>query len=264
MGVTESLAHLIVETRYADLPADVVEAAKVVVLDGVGVTLAGSREPLARILMGHVEAMGGTPACSVVGGGFRTSPVSAAFLNGVFCHALDYEPMWHPATHPTSPTLPVLLALAESRGFSGWQVVEGLVVAFEVQGRLRVASATMDMRGFHPPGVVGVMGAAVAGAKMLGLDPRGTRIALGIAASRAGGVSANTGTMTKSTHCGNAASRGLEAALLAERGFTAHEDVLEVPRGYVECLFGQGFDLDAVVTDFGRPFRLVDPGIAPP
>jgi 2-methylcitrate dehydratase PrpD len=89
-----------------------------------------------------------------------------------------------------------------------------------------------------------------------------TRMALAIAASRAGGVSANTGTMTKATHCGNAGRMGLEAALLAAKGFTGHPDIFEHPAGYTSVCFGQGFDLDAVTRDFGHPYRMVDPGMA--
>jgi aconitate decarboxylase len=186
----------------------------------------------------------------------------AAFANGVAGHVLDYEVMWHPATHATSPTLPGILALAESRQMSGPEVITALVTGFEVQGRIRVASAKLDLRGFHPPGLVGVMGSAAAASVMLKLPPEQTRMALGIAASRAGGVSANTGTMTKSTHCGNAGRMGLEAALLAAKGFTGHADIFEHPTGYVAVCFGEGFDLEAVTLDFGNPYRMVDPGIA--
>ena len=106
------------------------------------------------------------------------------------------------------------------------------------------------------------MGSAAAGSVMLGLDTQRTRMALGIAASRAGTVSANTGTMTKSTHCGNAGRMGLEAALLAGKGFTANANVIEHENGYAAVLFGDDFELDAVTRDFGNPYRLVDPGVA--
>ena len=262
MSVTERLARHIVDTDFADMPGAAVDAAKVVILDGLAVTLAGSREEAAWIVAGYAREMGGNPACSVFGQGFRTSPPMAAFVNGVAGHVLDYEVMWHPATHATSPTLPGILALAESRGASGAEVIAALITGFEVQGRIRVASADLGLGGFHPPGLVGVMGSAAAGSVMLGLDVEQTRMALGIAASRAGSVSANTGTMTKSTHCGNAGRMGLEAALLAERGFTANAEVLEHETGYAATLFGDGFDLEAVTRDFGNPYRLVDPGVA--
>jgi len=206
--------------------------------------------------------MGGVPQCSVFGHRFKTSPVMAAFANGVAGHVLDYEVMWHPATHATSPTLPGILALAESRQLTGPEIITALVIGFEVQGRIRVASANLDLRGFHPPGLVGVMGSAAAASVLLQLPPEQARMALAISASRAGTVSANTGTMTKSTHCGNAGRMGLEAALLAAKGFTGHPDIFEHPTGYVAVLFGDGFDLAAVTRDFGNPYRMVDPGIA--
>ena len=262
MSTTEELAHLITKAEFKSLPKEAVDVAKVVILDGLAVTLAGSAEPAARIVADYTREMGGTADCSVFGQGFKTSPVMAAFANGVAGHVLDYEVMWHPATHATSPTLPGILALAEKQRASGQEIITALVTGFEVQGRIRVASADLDLRGFHPPGLVGVMGSAAAGAVMLGLSPEQTRMALGIAASRAGSVSANTGTMTKSTHCGNAGRMGLEAALLASKGFTAHPDVFDHPTGYVSVFFGDGFDLEAVTKDFGNPYRMVEPGVA--
>ena len=262
MSITEELAGRISAAEYNAMPREAIEAAKVVILDGLAVTLAGSREEAARIVADYARDMGGNSNCSIFGHGFKTSPPMAAFVNGVAGHVLDYEVMWHPATHATSPTLPGILALAESLNATGRDVVTALITGFEVQGRIRVASANLSLSGFHPPGLVGVMGSAAAGAVMLGLDTQQTRMALGIAASRAGTVSANTGTMTKSTHCGNAGRMGLEAALLAARGFTANGNIFEHENGYAAVLFEDGFDLDAVTRDFGNPYRLVDPGVA--
>jgi aconitate decarboxylase len=262
MSVTEELSQLISQAKFHSLPPEVIEVAKTVILDGLAVTLAGSVEPAARIVGEYVQEMGGNNQCSVFGQGFKTSPVMAAFANGVAGHVLDYEVMWHPATHATSPTLPGILALAESRQQTGPEIITALVTGFEVQGRIRVASADLDLHGFHPPGLVGVMGSAAAASVMLGLSAQQTRMALGIAASRAGTVSANTGTMTKSTHCGNAGRMGLEAALLAAKGFTGHPDIFEHPAGYVAVLFSEGFDLESVTRNFGNPYRMVDPGIA--
>ncbi len=262
MPVTEQLAQHIASAKFEAMPREAVEAAKVVILDGLAVTLAGSREQAAQIVTDYAREMGGNPQSSIFGHGFKTSPPMAAFVNGVAGHVLDYEVMWHPATHATSPTLPGILALAEKQGATGKDIVTALVTGFEVQGRIRVASANLSLGGFHPPGLVGVMGSAAAGSVMLGLDTYQTRMALGIAASRAGTVSANTGTMTKSTHCGNAGRMGLEAALLAARDFTANANVFEHETGYAAVLFGEGFELDAVTRDFGNPYRLVDPGVA--
>ncbi|MBI2205067.1 MAG: MmgE/PrpD family protein [Candidatus Rokubacteria bacterium] len=264
MGTTEILARHIVETTYDALPAGVVRAAKDVILDGVGVMLAGSQEEPPRIVAEYVREMGGAPRCTVFGHGFKTSPPMAAFVNGVSGHVLDFEPMWHPATHATSPTLPSILALAETRDVTGRDAITALAVAFEVQGRLRLGGfATEEMAriGFHPPGTVGPLGAAAAGAVLLGLDVQQTRWALGLAASRSGTLAANIGSMTKSSHCGNAGRMGLEAALLAAKGFTASEDVIEAPAGWARLFHPEGFDFTAAEA-FGRPWRMVDPGLA--
>jgi aconitate decarboxylase len=264
VGTTEILARHIVETTYDSLPAEVVRAAKDVILDGVGVMLAGSQEEPPRIVAEYAREMGGPPQCTVFGLGFKTSPPMAAFVNGVSGHVLDYEPMWHPATHATSPTLPSILALAETRAVSGKDVITALAVAFEVQGRLRLggfATERMERTGFHPPGTVGPLGAAAAAAVLLGLDVQHTRWALGIAASRSGTLAANIGSMTKSSHCGNAGRMGLEAALLAAKGFTANEDVIEAPSGWAQVFHRDGFDF-AAAEAFGRPWRMVDPGLA--
>jgi aconitate decarboxylase len=104
-----------------------VEVAKTVILDGLAVTLAGSVEEPARIVAEYVREMGDNGQCSVFAQGFKTSPV-AAFANGVAGHVLDYEVMWHPATHPTSPILPAILALAESLQQTGPEIIAALVI----------------------------------------------------------------------------------------------------------------------------------------
>src|SRR5262245_8275302 len=227
--------------------------------------LAGSQEEPPRLAADFARDIGGTPRCTVFGLGFKTSPPLAALVNGMSGHVLDYEPMWHPATHATSPTLPSILALAEARDdVSGKDAIVALAVAFEVQGRLRLGafgSEKVERVGFHPPGTVGPLGAAAAGARLLRLDLTQTRWALGLAASRAGTVAANIGTMAKSSHCGNAGRMGLEAAMMAARGFTAHEDVIEAPSGWARVFHREGFDF-AAVEAFGRPWRMVDPGLA--
>lgn len=264
MGTTEVLARHIVETTYDSLPAEVVRAAKDVILDGVGVMLAGSREEPPRIVADYAREMGGAPRCTVFGFGFKTSPPMAAFVNGISGHVLDYEPMWHPATHATSPTLPSILALAETHDVSGKDAITALAVAFEVQGRLRLGgfrAEQIERNGFHPPGTVGPLGAAAAGAVLLRLDVQQTRWALGLAGSRTGALAANIGTMTKSSHCGNAGRMGLEAALLAARGFTANDDVIEAPSGWAQVFHREGFDF-AAAEAFGRPWRMVEPGLA--
>jgi aconitate decarboxylase len=177
-------------------------------------------------------------------------------------HVLDFEPMSSPPTHAVSPTVPVALALGEMLRAPGREIVTACAKGFEMQGRVLLASS--HERGslpFHTPGVVGVMGSAVAASHLLGLEPLQIQHALGIATSRCAGLSANTGSMVKCTHCGNVAAAGLEAALLAKRGFTANPAIFEAKSGYVATFFPKHFDYEALFA-FGQPFRFVDPGMA--
>lgn len=264
MGITQNLCRAAAGITWEALPPEAIDAAKRLVLDGIAIALAGSREEQApRILAAHLQDLGGAERCTAIGFSFRTSPVHAAYLNGASMHVLDYEPMWSPPNHATSTTLPAVLALAEDLEADGRQVITALIKGCEVQQRLRAASGQVEPKDltFHPPGVVGGIGAAVGAAHLLGLGIDALRNAVGIAASRAGALLANVGSMTKCTHCGLAGAMGVDAALLAERGFTANADIVEAPRGYAEAYFGSAFDAGAL-EDFGRPFRIIDPGYA--
>ena len=260
MTTTRTLAQFISDTDYAHLPPAVVDAAKIAILDGVANVVAGSVQELADIIGRYVRDAGGAPQSSVVGWGYRTNPPAAAFANGVFGHCLDYEIQGFPPTHGTSSCLPAALALAEQHHISGDRVITAYVLGWEIQGRLRQASAPATRPGYHPPGLVGPLGGAAASAKTLGLDADQTLMALGIAASRTGGLTANTGTMVKSTHPGNAARMGAEAAILAGMGYTASDEALESPVGYAAALFGGEFDWDVATGGLGASWRLVDPG----
>ena len=260
MGATEQLAQFVAGLRYEDIPAAVVGAAKAAITDGVAVMLAGSRQPLAGIVSGYVRELGGAPHCTVAGCGFKTNAPSAAFANGIFGHCLDFEIQGVPPTHGTSSCLPAALALGEQTGADGKTIIASYVLGWEVQGRIRAATAAASNPAYHPPGLVGPLGGAASAAKTLGLDAQRTHMALGIAASRTGGLTANTGTMVKSTHPGNAARMGVESALLAQAGFESTEHILEAPNGYADALFGGSVDWSELTSGLGETFRLTDPG----
>ena len=205
MGLTATLCERIAALHFEDLPPETIAAARRLVLDGIGVAVAGvAEEDAIPIMAGCMRALGGTPSATAIGCGFRIDPVRAAALNGAAMHVLDFEPMWSPATHALSVTLPVALALAEARGLAGREVLTALVKGIEIQGWLREASGqyTPDVLQFHPPGLVGPMGAVAVASHLLRLDPVRMANAFGLAGSRAGSLFGNIGTMTKSTHCG--------------------------------------------------------------
>ena len=260
MSATRTLAQFIADTDFDSLPPPVVEAAKIAILDGVANVVAGSVQELADIIGRYVRDAGGAPQASVVGWGYKTNSPAAAFANGVFGHCLDYEIQGFPPTHGTSSCLPAALALAEQHHVPGDRVITAYVLGWEIQGRLRQASAPATRAGYHPPGLVGPLGGAAAAAKTLSLGTEQTLMALGIAASRTGGLTANTGTMVKSTHPGNAARMGAEAGILAGMGYTASDEALESPVGYAAALFGGEFNWDVATGGLGASWRLIDPG----
>src|SRR5262249_7426022 len=247
-----------------DLGALAIAAARRLVLDGLAIAVAGTEEKAIQILAAHYKEQGGAAQATAIGNGFQLNTVSAAALNGAAMHLLGFEPIWSPANHALSTTLAGVLALAEARGGSGREVLTALVKGVEMQGWIRQASGQFEAKTtrFHPPGAAGPLGAAVATGHILQLDAVRLANAIGIAASRAGSLLANAGTMTKSTHCGHAAALGLESALLAERGFTANAEVFEAAQGYVTALYDDRFKLDDMLGFGCAPLRIVEPGYA--
>lgn len=261
-GRTLEIAERVTRFRADDLDAATVAMVKRLIADGITVAVAGSKEDAPRIIAENARDQRCGEQSTVWSFGFKTSPAQAAFANAASMHVLDFEPMSSPPTHAVSPTVPAALALGEALGASGREIVAACAKGFEMQGR--VLAAGIHARGalpFHTPGVVGVMGSTVAAAHLLELDAQQLAHALGIATSRCSGLSANTGSMVKCTHCGNAAASGLEAARLAQRGFIAHPNIFEAPRGYVQTFFPERFDYDTLLA-YGQPFRCVDPGMA--
>jgi aconitate decarboxylase len=263
MGITKEFCEKIVSLTYRDLPAPVIDGARQLFLDGLAVAVAGTEQKAIQLLAEHYRRYGARPEATALGFGFRTAAPCAASLNGAAMHVLDFEPMWSPANHAVSTTLPAVLAIAESRQIGGREILTALVKGVEVQGWLREAGHAAALSGeiFHPPGVVGPIGSAVAAGHLLGLNSNSLAHAISIATSRAGGLFANAGTMTKCTHCGHAAQAGLEAAMLASDGFTANPDALEAPNGYAVAFLGEKFEARKLLN-FGSSFRIVEPGFA--
>lgn len=263
MTVTGQFVDNVLAVRYRALPPEAIELAKQVTLDGLAVTLAGATEPLGvgRISIEYVKAMGGAPQASVIAGGFKTSLTNAAYANGTMAHALDFDNTWYPLNHPTSPTLPAILAIAEHHALPARKVIEAIAVAFEVQGRLRLAATGLETgSGFHKPGMTGTFGAVAGAGRLLDLTRDQMLMAFGLAGSRAGSISINTGTMTKSSHSGHAARMGVECAVLTKMGWTASRDLFG-RGGFFDTFFGGRGEPQLLVEGFAKPLRMIDPGV---
>ena len=220
---------------YDDLPDDVKTVAHQCVLDWFGCALAGSREPLSGILRDEFSHRQGR--CQVLGSKLRLDPATAALLNGASGHALDYDDTSAAVgCHATAPVWPAVMAIAEEIGASGAELMTAFVVGVEIEGRIGNAiGAKHYLNGWHTTATYGTFGAAAGVAHLLKLDADQYARAMALAASAASGVKANFGTMTKPYHAGQAAERGLVAARLAARGFTASADAVNGNQGYVQA-----------------------------
>lgn len=261
MNVSERLAGFAAETE--GVPEEAIAQARRAVLDTLGVALAGSREESARAVADWVREQHGRGEATVLGQGFRAPAPDAALVNGTAGHALDYDDVSLPMRgHPSVPLLPAVLAVGEKLGSSGRDLLTAFVLGFEVETRLGGAIGQAHYAlGWHATSTLGTLGAAAACARLLGLDAGRTQMALGIAASLAGGLQQNFGTMTKPLHAGWAARNGVVAAELAARGFTADPRALEGESGFLRAMSGGAeVDLEPLAA-LGEPYEITSSGI---
>jgi 2-methylcitrate dehydratase PrpD len=271
-AATSYVADFIVNTRYGDIPADVLELARKSILDGLGLALSGSVADTGEIVRKYLTSTGlAGGGVTVIGSSLKAPPRFAALANGVGIHADDYDDtqlavakdrVYGLLTHPTAPTLPAALALAETRAMTGKDLLLAYNIGVEVETKIGEAINPRHYEdGFHSTGTVGAFGAAATAAKLRGLDREHVLRALGIAGSEAAGLRENFGTMTKPFHAGRAAESGVVAAEFASLGWTAAEDILEAPRGFFEAA-GGGWDPGAIMGKLGKPWTFISPGIS--
>jgi 2-methylcitrate dehydratase PrpD len=185
-----------------------------------------------------VTPFSGPPQATALGRPERLDALSAALLNGISSHVLDYDDT-HLKTiiHPAGPVASALLAVAELRPMSGRDLLHALILGVEIECRIGNAVYPNHYdRGWHITGTAGVFGAAAAVGRAIGLDTRRMTWALGLAATQSSGLREMFGTMTKSFHPGRAAESGALAAFLAEAGFDSSERAIEAPRGFAHVL----------------------------
>ncbi|MEM1537705.1 MAG: MmgE/PrpD family protein [Candidatus Nezhaarchaeales archaeon] len=258
MGVTEDLADFIVSVGYEDLPNEVVERAKLCILDWLGAALAGSLEPPANIVTSIIKEAGGREESTIIGMGVKTFCVNAALANGVLGHTVELDDVHEEAIiHPAAPVLPAALAVAERVNASGRDLIVSVVLGYDVEIRIGKAVNPSHYRFWHPTGTCGTFGATAAAGKILGLNGEEMVHALGIAGTQAAGLIEVFGTMSKPLNPGRAAENGVWAALLAQKGFTSTRRILEAERGYCRAT-SKDFDPGKITEKLGEKFEIVN------
>lgn len=228
MGITERLARFTVETPSEKISEAAIASAKLRFLDTIGISIAGARHPSTLISLGVARRMGGRPAASIIGHAEKTSSALAGYVNGVAAHALEYDDYTKSVTHVSVCMVPGSLALAEDLGISGRKMLEAFIFGFQVESHIGKGLRPWLLdRGWHPNGILGALGIAAAGARMMGLDQMKTRMAFGLAASQGSGVRKNVGSMGKAFHIGHGVRCGIFAVFLAADGFKVDPDIIE-------------------------------------
>jgi len=261
-GLTETVAGFVAGFDPATLPARCAEAARIGIADCVAVMMAGSREAPVDIVRTLAAAASGPDTAPEVPNGRPLAAADAALVNGVAGHVLDYDDVALDG-HPSVVLSPAILAEGWSLDASGAEAIAAYAAGYEVWATLlELEPGALHERGFHPTATWGPLAAAAACARLNRLDAEKTRNAIAIAASLAGGLVANFGSMTKSLHAGRAAQAGVIAARLAKAGFTAAPDVLEHRTGFMVAHSPSGKpDVGRADLKLGKTWRLEHQGV---
>jgi 2-methylcitrate dehydratase PrpD len=278
-SATERLAAFSVSTRYEDLPDDVREMTRLLLVDSVACALGGTTVDKGRLAIEVARTFGHATECSVIGSPDRASAVAAAFANGELINALDMDAILVPG-HISPYVIPAALGLAEARGGAGRELIRALAVAHEVGARVAAAYEPLRTLGGEPPHLryelsaatgygSSIIGAAAGAAVVLGFDVRRTRNCFGIA----GYMTPVPGLgkylrLTESPHvkytsAGWVAAGAATAALLSERGYEGDPVVLDGEHGLWRMFASSGCDWDAMLAELGQTWRTLESELKP-
>jgi len=242
MNITRQLSDFASQKTNTVIPQSAMRMMQLSLLDWAVVGMAGRDEPVSRITREMVLEEAGATHASLIGHETRVPARAAALANGATSHALDYDDThFAHIGHPSVAVIPAALAVAETSGADAAAMQEAALIGVEASVRVGVwLGRDHYQTGFHQTGTAGAFGAALAAARLMGLDAQGCAMALGLVATRASGLKSQFGTMGKPFNAGLAASNGVEAAMLVARGFEANPDALESAQGFGPTHAGQG------------------------
>lgn len=260
--ITRKIASHVSETGFSDLPRETVDYSKTLAMSALGAMLAGPVCMGSDIVTRYVRRAGGAPEATVFGSGSKLPVELAAMANANYAHATEYEDDSFPEAVSSYTIFPVVLALGEHLRSTGRDAIAAFVLGYEVQARVGLACREARRLGYMVLSLAGSLGCAASAARLLGLDPQQTTMAISIAASQGSGIGYQTGSMAHILEMGFSARNGLTAALLARSGFTGQPDVLEAPRGLFDIITAGKVDQpDRILSDWGQPYRIMEIGV---
>jgi 2-methylcitrate dehydratase PrpD len=259
---TLGIASFVANLRYEQIPGEVIERIKLLVLDSLGCAIFGTGLEWSRILIDTLTAVDSSTSCAVWASDRRLSAPHAALVNGTLVQSFELDDVHRQGVlHVGAVTLPPLFVVAELRpGMSGRDFLTAAVAGYEIGPRVGMCMGQEHIvQGWHSGATVGVFSAAAGAAAALRLPVDKVVHALGIAGTQAAGLmAAQYGAMVKRMHAGRSAQSGLYGALLAERGFTGITDVFESPYGGFCTTFSRSqdrFDRAELTAGLGERFE---------
>jgi 2-methylcitrate dehydratase PrpD len=258
MGETREVARYIANLSYDKIPPGNLHDMKILLLDYLGVALGGSRTESGRIAAEFSRDFREKGESIIIGYGYRVSSPTAAFCNAISSHSIELDDTDHLAfLHFSPPTFSAALAIAERQGVSGKAFLTAVVAGCDLVARISsVTNPRLRNRGFHTTPTCGVFGAAAAAGRILGLDEKKQTNALGLAGAQASGLMEMYGiSMQKRFNPAPAARGGIVSALLAQKGFTGADTILEGERGFCRA-FADATDLGKFTMNLGTEFPI--------
>lgn len=252
--VTTQLVSALSPRKMDDLPEHLVHEAKRLLLDFLGVGLAGSRSDSGQIAAAFAVGLNGPPQATVLGRFERTDAIHAAFANAISSHSVELDDIDEDALfHHAPPVVAAALATAELVGASGADLIVAIVAGCETMSRLSNATnPALRNRGFHSTPTCGVFGAAMAAGLLLELSETQLVSSLGLAGAQASGLMEMYGpSMQKRFNPGPAARSGLTSALMAKAGFSGADTIIDGERGFAKAFAGS-FDRERFLHGLGE------------
>lgn len=237
---------------------EAVDVLRLSLLDWMAVGIAGKDEPVARLLRSQALEEGGAEQAGMIGSATKVPARMAAMVNGTTSHALDYDDThFAHIGHPSVAVFPAALAVAEWQGAGGREFQQAALTGAEASIRVgQWLGRAHYQAGFHQTATAGAFGATIAAARLMKFEQKKVEMALGLVSTRASGLKSQFGTMGKPLNAGIAASNGVEAAMLVQKGFVSASGAMEMEQGFGPTHHGK--DQVVALDDLGKVWMFKD------
>lgn len=263
MTRTEKLADFVCGLTYDQLPPEVVQAGKNIIMDTLGCAVGTTKEDpwKAETAWKIARFSGGKEECTALVSGYRLPVMWAGFANAILCHGIDFDDTHKQAvTHTSAPIVPAAVAVSEALGVSGKDLILAAVIGFEVTTRVGMCVCPSHYNYWHSTATNGTFGAAALTARLYGGGKDTVINALGLAGAQAAGLLTYTefGDFSKSFNPGKSSFNGILAGVAATMGATAPPVMLEHKRGYSYAYSPAGPKLEMLDKDLGKTWEILN------